>query len=145
MQNFRLLTAHMKFHQICSLIVSFCWKNIKFQQKKYRGFISLNLKIDAKFVEKLICCFKYNKNLENFDLNTQNSQIFYFDWFVLCKVYAWNKNEQRSYVSWLWRVMQNLKKNWLVIWKMTWKNWQIFTRVLESLKIGTLMRFFYPK
>ena len=26
MQNFRLSTAHVKFHQICTLIDSFCWK-----------------------------------------------------------------------------------------------------------------------
>ena len=39
-QNFRLLTAHVKFHQICTLIGSFCWKYIKFQLKTYRGFMS---------------------------------------------------------------------------------------------------------
>ena len=35
--------------------------------------------------------------------------------------------------------MQNLKKNWPAAWKMTWAIWQIFTRALESVKIGTLM------
>ena len=30
---------------------------------------------DVKFVEKLICFFKNDKNLVNFDLSTQNSQI----------------------------------------------------------------------
>ena len=39
-QNFRLSTAHVKFHQICTLIVSFCWKYIKFQLKRYRGVMS---------------------------------------------------------------------------------------------------------
>ena len=39
-QNFRLLTAQVKFHQICTLIGSFCWKYIKFQLKKYRGVMS---------------------------------------------------------------------------------------------------------
>ena len=34
------------------------------------------LKSDPKFDEKLICCFKNDKKLVNFDLNTQNSQIF---------------------------------------------------------------------
>ena len=34
--------------------------------------------------------------------------------------------------------MQNLKENWLLLSK-------IFTRALESLKIGTLMEFFCPK
>ena len=36
--------------------------------------------------------------------------------------------------------MQNLKKNWLVAWKMTRGILQIFTRALESVKIGTLIR-----
>ena len=32
--------------------------------------------------------------------------------------------------------MQNLKKNWLAVWKMTWGIWQIFTRAIESLKLA---------
>ena len=39
-QNFRLSTAHVKLHQICILIDSFCWKYIKFQLEKYRGVMS---------------------------------------------------------------------------------------------------------
>ena len=34
------------------------------------------LKIDKKFEEKLICCFKNDKNLLNFDPGTQKSQKF---------------------------------------------------------------------
>ena len=41
--------------------------------------------------------------------------------------------------------MQNLKKNWLVVWKIAWKIWKIFTRTHESLKIGTFIRSFYTK
>ena len=41
--------------------------------------------------------------------------------------------------------MQNLKKNWLLLSKMKWGIWEIFTRALEILKIGTLMGFFCPK
>ena len=40
------------------------------------------LKSDAKFEEKLIFCFKNNKNLANFDLSTRNSQDFHFNWFL---------------------------------------------------------------
>ena len=70
----------------------------------------------------------------------------HFHLFLLCKLFnVWPKKVQRSYLSWHWRVMQNLKKNWLVVWKMTWGIWQIFTRALESLKIGTLMGSFNPK
>ena len=44
------------------------------------------------------------------------------------------------------RVMQNLKKNWLVVWKITWGIWQIFTRALESWdsKLGLLWGTFVP-
>ena len=65
---------------------------------------------------------------------------FNFKGLFLRKVYiVWAKKVQRSCLSWHWRVMQNLKKNWLVAWKMTWEIWQIFTRALESVKIGTLI------
>ena len=37
-------------------------------------------------------------------------------------------------MSWQWRMMQNLKRNWLVISKLTWGIWRILTRALESLK-----------
>ena len=71
---------------------------------------------------------------------------FHFNGLLLNKVYiVWAKKVQRSYLSWHWRVIQNLKKNSLVVWKMTWGIWQIFTRSLESVKIGTLMRSFGPK
>ena len=58
----------------------------------------------------------------------------------ICKVFnVWHKKIQRRYLSWHWRVTQNLKKNWLVLWKITWGIWQIFTRAIESLKVGILM------
>ena len=67
----------------------------------------------------------------------------HFHWFLLCKLFnVWPKKIQRSYLSWHWRVMQNLKKKWLVVWKMTWGIWQIFTRALKRLKIETLMGSF---
>ena len=70
----------------------------------------------------------------------------HFDWFLLCKVFnVWPKKVQRIYLSWHWKVMQNLKKNWLVVWKMRWGVWQIFTIALESVKIANLMGSFCPK
>ena len=40
---------------------------------------------------------------------------------------------------------KNKKKNRLVAWKMTCGIWQILTRALESVQIGTLMGSFGPK
>ena len=43
---------------------------------------------------------------------------------------------QRNYVSWYWKVMQNLKENWLMAWKMTQGIWLIFMQATESLQIS---------
>ena len=37
-------------------------------------------------------------------------------------------------MSWQWRMMQKLKRNWLVSSKLTWGIWQILTQALENLK-----------
>ena len=144
MQDFRLLIAHIKFHQISTLIKSFCWKYTKiFAKKVQRSYVSIpwtlmqNLKKDWSVVSKMTRIWwiltRALKSLKN----------VHFHWFLLCKVFNVSpKKVQRSYLSWHWRVMQNLKKNWLVVWKMTWEIWQIFTRALESVKIGTLIGSF---
>ena len=36
-------------------------------------------------------------------------------------------------MSWQWRIIQKLKRNWLVVLKLTWTS-QVLTRALESLK-----------
>ena len=95
------------------------------------------MKNDAKFkLKELTYRFKIDmRNLVNFDTSTQNSQNVNFDWFLLCKVYnVWPKKVQRSYLQWHWIVMQNLKKNQLVVWKMAWTIWQIFTRAFENFQ-----------
>ena len=105
----------------------------------------ITLNTDAKFEEKLICCFKNDKKLVNFDLSTWKPQKFAL-LLLLCKVFnVCPKKVQRNYLSWHWRVMQNLKKNGLEVRKMTWRVWQILTRALESVKIGTLMGSFCRK
>ena len=116
-QNIRLLTARVKVPQICTLRDSFWWKYIQFQksveEKSIEDLCLMILKSDAKFEEKLIFCLKNNKNLV-----TQN--------------FVWPKKVQRSYLSRLWRVIQNLKKNWPVVWKRTWRIFQISTTALEK-------------
>ena len=60
----------------------------------------------------------------------------HFDWSLLCKVYnVWPKKVQRS-IFHDTRVMQNLKKNWLVVWKMTWGIQQIFITTLENVQFS---------
>ena len=47
----------------------------------------MKLKHDAKFEEKLVCCFTNDKYLVYFYLTIQNSQKLQFDWFLLCRVH----------------------------------------------------------
>ena len=42
------------------------------------------------------------------------------------------KKIQRSYVWLHWRLMWNLKKNWLVLSKKTWRIWHIFVHKLKN-------------
>ena len=59
----------------------------------------------------------------------ENLKNFHFNGLLLSKVYnVLTKKVQRSYVWYHWRsFMQNLKENWLVLSKMKWGIWQIFT------------------
>ena len=70
----------------------------------------------------------------------------HFDWSFLCKVYIiWRKKVQRSYLSWHGTIMPNLKKNWLVVWKVTLGIWHVFTRTHGCVKRKTLLGSFSTK
>ena len=43
-----------------------------------------------------------------------------------------NDIRMRIYVSLQWRMMQTLNGNWLVVSKLTWGIWRIFTRAFKS-------------
>ena len=142
MQNSRLLTTHVKFRQICTLIGSLKYKVLA---KKYRGVKCHDPEDWCKIWRKTDTLFqKMTRILWNLTQALKSLQNVDFYLLLLCKVFnVWPKKVQRSYLSWRWRVMQNLKKHWFVE-KMTWI-WQIFTRALKSLKIGTLMESFNRK
>ena len=78
----------------------------------------MTLNIDAKFEEKLICCFKKRRISWNLTRALKSMKNLHFHLFLVCKVFnVWPKKVQRSYISWHWGLMQNLKKNWLMVWK----------------------------
>ena len=71
---------------------------------------------------------------QNFDQSPLKCQNWNFDEILFTKVEnVWPYNLQRSYVSWQWRMIQKLKRKWLVVLKLTWATWQNLTRALESL------------
>ena len=58
-----------------------------------------------------------------------------FDGILLSKVEnVWAQQLQGSFLSWQWRMIPNLQRNWLVSSKLTWGIWQILTRALENFK-----------
>ena len=130
MDNFRLLTAQVKFQQICTLIGYFCWKYIKFQLKKlWRKYVPWYQRVVQNLKKNLFLVSKMTRIWWISIRALKCLKNWHFDWSLLRKVYnVWPKQVQRSYISWHWKVMQNLKKNWLVVWKMTWWIWQILIR-----------------
>ena len=107
-------------------------------------YIIKTMKSDAKFEEKLIYCFKNDKNLVNLTRALESFKNLQSYRSLLWKVYhVWPKKIQRRHDN--EGVMQNLKKNWLMVWKMTWGIRQIFTRAFDFHKILTLMGSCNPK
>ena len=107
----------------------------------------MTLMSDTKFEEKLALGSKNDMtNLVNFNLSSSKSENLHFNVLLLLIAYKVSaKKVQKGYLSWHWRVIQTLKKNWLFVWKMTWGIWWTLTRAVESLKICTLMGYFCRK
>ena len=105
------------------------------------------LKGDAKFERKLTRGLKTDiRNWANFHVSSQKSKNLHFYWILLfkpCKVL--DEKIHKSYVSWHSKVIHSLKKNWLLVPKMTWEIWWISMRAIASLKICTLMCYFFRK
>ena len=100
----------------------FCPKYMRFELKKYRGvifhdteqwckiWINPDLVVSKMAWEIGWTFIRALKSLKNCTL----SGLFLF------KAYNVSVRKfQRNFVSWHWKVMQNLKKNWLVAWKIT--------------------------
>ena len=130
------------FHQstfesrkIGTLMASFCPKLKTYELKIYRG----------------VMCYdneEWCKIWKGIDLSVQNwheeSNKFWPEHSKISKICTlmgcfWPKyimfelkKVQRSYVWLHWRLMQNLKENWLVLSKMTWRILQIFVHQLKN-------------
>ena len=90
--------------------------------KVQRSYLSWHWRVNANFEKKLTCDLKNDmRNLANFHQSTWKCQNWGFDGILLSKLEkVWPWHLQRIYVSRQWRIMQNLKRNWLVISKVTW-------------------------
>ena len=113
---------HSKVSKIFTLIGSFWAKYILFELKNYRGVIFHETEEGYRIWRGIHLSFKnWHKEFDRFWPERSSLKDFHFNGLLLSKVYiVWTKKVERSYLSWYWRVIQNLKKNWLVPWKMTW-------------------------
>ena len=83
-----------------------------------------------------LCFQKWHEVINTFlPEHVRKSKNWDFNGVLLSKVEnVWAWNLQGSFVSWQWRMMQNLKRNWLVSSKLTWEIWRSLTRALENIK-----------
>ena len=89
-QHFRLLTAQVKFHQICTLIGYFCWKYTKFGgEKKYGGVMSHDTKEWRKIWKKnLFFVLKMTRIWQIFIRKLESVKlVFSWDPFVQSRKY----------------------------------------------------------
>ena len=100
---------------------------------KSRKCISLKFKLElcamtmrcgTKIEEELTCCFEIDRGTSRIWIQPLESlKNVFFNWLLVTKVYiVWATNVERSYLSWHWRVMQILKKIWLMVWKKDTRN-----------------------
>ena len=132
----QIFTRALEGLKIEILMGSFKPKLKKYELKMHRGVICHETKEGYKIWSGINLLFQYwHKEFDKFwGEHSKVSIKFHFNGLLLNKVYiAWAKKVQRSYLSWHWRVIQNLERNWLVVWKLTWGISQILTWALESL------------
>ena len=102
MQNFRLSTAQIKFHQMCTLIDFFYWKYIKFQLKKVQmSYVSWYWRVEQNLKKKRFFVSKITKIWWILIRALRSLKNLPFDWSFLCQVYnVWPKKVRRSCNSW---------------------------------------------
>ena len=98
----------------CTLMGSFCPKHIMFQVENFRGIMCHDTEEWCIILKKMIRALK--NDIRDF-VN------LHFDGLLLSKAYKdLTEKVQKSYVSWHWRVMQSLKKNWPLAPKNNMRN-----------------------
>ena len=125
-----------KVAKIFILMGSFWAKYISFQLKKYREIIFHETEGYKTWRGINLLFQNWHKKFDKFwSEHFKSLKNFCFNWVLVTKKYiVWATKVQASYLSWHWGV---LKKDMRI--------WQIFTRALESVKIGALMWSFCLK
>ena len=130
-------SKHSKVSKISTLIGPFRAKYITFDLKKYRGAVIFH-DIEESYTIWRKTGLWFGKWHEEFGrISPEHSKISKICTLMGC---FWSKYKMFElkkyrgvYVWWHWILIQNLKENWLVLLKMTWGIWQIFTRARSKV------------
>ena len=128
---------HSKILKVCTLMGFFWTKYIMFKLKKYREVLLDGTEYWCNIWRKTDMCFQeWHEGLSKFSPeHIWKSKNWDFDGVLLSKVEnLWAQDLQESFVSWQWRMIQNLKRNWLVSSKLIWGIWQILNQALKNPK-----------
>ena len=120
--SFDLSTQSLKNFHFSRLLLSKVY--IVWAKIVQRSFLSWNQRGIQNLERNRLVFSKFiYRNLTSFDLSTQSLKNFHFSRLLLSKVYiVWAKIVQRSFLSWNQRGIQNLKRNRLVVSKLTYRN-----------------------
>ena len=133
----KLSLPHSKSEK-CTLIGSFCQQQIIVSVRKFqRNFVSWHWRVKQNLKENWLEKWQNHiKNLVNFHASSRKFENLHFDWILSFKGYKdLGETVQKSYVSRHWRVVQILKKNWLLVPKMTWRICWTLLGAVASLKM----------
>ena len=98
----------------------FCPKYMRFELKKYRGVIFHDTEQWCKiWINPDLVVSKIAWSRWTFIRAIKSLKKCSLMGLFLSKAYVSARKFHRNYASWYWRVMQNLKENWLVSSKMT--------------------------
>ena len=112
-QNLRLLTAHVKFYKLCTLLDSFCWKFIKFKLRKYIGVMPHDSEDWCKIWRKIDLLFqKWQEFGEFWPKHSQVSKMCIFISSYCTKYLKFDLKKYRG-------VIFHDTEKWCKIWRKT--------------------------
>ena len=133
--------------KICTLKGSFWTKYIMLELNRYRGVMLHDTQKWCKMWRKTDLWFeKWLEEIGNF--LPEDSKVLKTGTFTGSFIQNRKLTSLKftgGYVSFQWRMMQNLKMNWLVVSKLTPQFDKLWTEHSNLPKICTLMGSFWPK
>ena len=143
-------SEHLKASKIFVLMCSFWTKYILFELKRYKGIIFHETEEGYKIWRGIDLSFQnWYKEFDKFWPEHLNvSKVFTLMGPFRAKYVLFERRKvQRSCLSWNRRGIVNLKRNGIVVSKLTYGIWQVLAWILESpsLKFLTLMGSFSAK